>query len=538
MCIYRSVDIRCGLGHWLFTFTGIFAIAFAASADQCSPEPALTFEELVQISQDPIQPHLQAKLDRVLSEPVICNGASRDAGGHPIRVVEWNINHGLNEADIEAALSGSAAFHRQLRTRKTSGATRLLDDELGQLSQADVIVLDEVDYGLPRTHYRNVARDLAHRLGMNYAYAVEFIELNRVYLGLERMDVPDLAREEAAGEHFGVDPKRYRGTEGAALLSRYPIANAEVVRLPEQYNWYRSEVDAISHVEKARRWSAEKIFQERIRRQVRRGGRIALIADLEVPQSPTGVLTFVCPHLEDYTTPSGRKKQMGFLLEHIASIKNPVVLAGDLNSTGHDATPVTLKREILKRVTSFHFWASQAFFLASPIPGLRYMLFPANYFKNYHDPTAVSIPILLPNYERSMFAAVEKFRFEDGGGFDMSGNHEFSYRQRGHTLASSNERSRKGFTPTFALERTWHGLVGQYKIDWMMVKPASTTFRPFNGRTLNRVSRAAGDRISDHAPVAVSLETGNPKIINRAARGDSPARSRVPNPARSGALRE
>jgi len=33
-----------------------------------------------------------------------------------------------------------------------------------------VVVLNEVDWGLKRTNYRNVARDLALAMHMNYAY--------------------------------------------------------------------------------------------------------------------------------------------------------------------------------------------------------------------------------------------------------------------------------------------------------------------------------------------------------------------------------
>ena len=44
------------------------------------------------------------------------------------------------------------------------------------LRQADIVVLNEVDWGLKRTGYRNVAKELADAMGMNYAYGVEFVE--------------------------------------------------------------------------------------------------------------------------------------------------------------------------------------------------------------------------------------------------------------------------------------------------------------------------------------------------------------------------
>jgi len=42
------------------------------------------------------------------------------------------------------------------------------------MKQADVLLLNEVDWGMKRTDYHNVAEDLAAALGMNYAYGVEF----------------------------------------------------------------------------------------------------------------------------------------------------------------------------------------------------------------------------------------------------------------------------------------------------------------------------------------------------------------------------
>ncbi|MGH9904037.1 MAG: hypothetical protein ACRD8U_00470 [Pyrinomonadaceae bacterium] len=38
------------------------------------------------------------------------------------------------------------------------------------LNQTDLLVLNEVDWGMNRTLSRNVAAELADALGMNYAY--------------------------------------------------------------------------------------------------------------------------------------------------------------------------------------------------------------------------------------------------------------------------------------------------------------------------------------------------------------------------------
>jgi endonuclease/exonuclease/phosphatase family metal-dependent hydrolase len=461
----------------------------------CADNAPFTFAELTALAKNPLPPPLEAKLNRVLAQPIVCNNPAipSDGGGHPVRIVEWNIDHGLNESEIEAALRGPAAFHARVKAAPRGAARQRLNEELQLLSKADVIALDEVDYGVGRTQYRNVARDLASALGMNYAYGVEFIELERIYLGVDRAS--------------NVDTNRYRATEGSVVLSRYPIAGAEVVRLPMKYDWYGSEVKTISELEKARRWSAERLFDEHIDPQVRRGGRMALVVNLRVPESPTGLLTVVCPHLEDYTTAAGRTDQLAFLLSRIQGNPNPLVLAGDLNSAGEDAQPVSLRREIVSRVKSIRFWASEALFTLTPVTGLRFILFPINYFRNFHDPTTTSVPLALPNPESAQFAALKSFHFCDGGGFDSAGDPSLSYQKQGGPFSNSNQRTWKGFAPTYSMARTYHGVVGEYKIDWFLVKPAAPLFLPFDGRTLNEVNRAPLARISDHAPIVVSLGT-------------------------------
>lgn len=80
------------------------------------------------------------------------------------------------------------------------------------LRDADLILANELDDGCVRSGNQDVSANLAKALGMNYAFGLEFIELAN----------PD-------------DPK---GFHGNAILSRWPIQWAEVLRLPEENNWY------------------------------------------------------------------------------------------------------------------------------------------------------------------------------------------------------------------------------------------------------------------------------------------------------------
>jgi endonuclease/exonuclease/phosphatase family metal-dependent hydrolase len=485
----------------------------------------LSFSELVALSsQDPAPADIESHLSRILTEPFVSNEAAllgakpmrpRVSGlGVIIRAVEWNINHGLNTNEIKLALSGSKQFEEEARAHGFANAKEAarIRDQLNALSTADIVILDEVDMGVKRTHYRDITRELAKALHMNYAFGVEFVELNRIYLGVKKLDSIAAGLEHNPSEVFGVDPKRCRGLDGNAVLSRYPIRSARIVRLPECYDWYHGERQQVSDLERAKRWSAERIFEESVHRQVRRGGRMALIVDLAVPESQTGTLTVVAPHLENYCQPRCRQQQIRFLLDQIAGSRNPVVLGGDLNTTGEDGTPTSIRHEILKRIRNYKFWAREAVLWFVPVPFYSVIDYPVNYMKNYHDPTALNMHLFAPNASKPLFREAQAFRFNDGGSFDFNGRPGRSFHRKGRTLANSNERGWKGFAVTFSFRRPIP-FFGEFKLDWFFVKPAPgdpagdepVQFSPYRGRTMQEVNTALGGRLSDHSPISVDL---------------------------------
>ncbi len=368
---------------------------------------------------------------------------------------------------------------------------------------------------MTRTGYMDVVRELAAGLNMNYAFGVEFIEVDALDLGVEEPHPPAREGVEEFSRAFRVDRERYRGLHGTAVLSRYPISAAKILRLPVCYDWYGSEKEAIAKIEAARRWSAERVFLERISREVRHGGRMALIADLESPELPGGKVTVVAPHLENKCPPGCRKRQMQALLAAIRDVKSPVILGGDLNTSGSDAAPTSIQREISKRVKDPKFWAGQAVRWFSPVGLPRTILFPANYFRTYADPTKRHIPFLAPNRESGLFRAMERFRFADGGAFDFRGDLERAAAGRRKTLANSNQRAGKGFRPTFKLSRDFGGLVGRFKLDWFFVKPVdlkrprdkkgSRHFSPHLALTMEELNESVPGNISDHHSLSVDL---------------------------------
>ena len=148
----------------------------------------------------------------------------------------------------------------------------------------DVILANELDDGCVRSGGKDTTLELAKRLGMNAAFGLEFIEL--------------------------VNGEDSKGFHGNAIFSRWPIKRAKAVRLPEQYNWYFD-------------------------RQQRIGGRLAVLAELDVAGTPVGVGAI---HLENRTHGPGRRAQLSAVLAEAEAMfpGMPVILGGDLNTNTFD----------------------------------------------------------------------------------------------------------------------------------------------------------------------------------------------------------
>ena len=154
--------------------------------------------------------------------------------------------------------------------------------ECPALRPYDLILANELDSGCARSGERDTAAEIARALGMQYVFGLEFVEL----------------KDAAHGLH------------GNAIFSRWPILWAEVLRLPEQYNWYYD-------------------------RQKRIGGRNAVFAKLDVQGQEVGAVSI---HLENRTSGAGRLQQMKAVLQEVERVFPgiPVVLGGDLNTNTFD----------------------------------------------------------------------------------------------------------------------------------------------------------------------------------------------------------
>jgi hypothetical protein len=367
---------------------------------------------------------------------------------------------------------------------------------------------------------------------MNYAFGTEFIEVDPIALGTEEFrGVKDLDRE-ALTEQITIDPERYKGLHGTAILSRFPLMNVRLIPFRTQaYDWYATEKKGVTQIEKGRRLASEVAFQEKVAREVRRGGRTMLLAEIESPEIPGGRFTIVATHLESRTKPGNRVKQLQELLETIKPIAGPVVVAGDMNTSSRDSTPTSIKREIKKRLGSKKYWAEQGIrFLAGLSWPNSLLLAGVNEYRKQADPTVRSLAFVASNPEAKFFETLKKFRFSDGAAFDFRGDRQRSIGSGKSPLANSNQRGGKGFITTFEVERTI-GFVGKYKLDWIFVKPPALTspyaagqpyvMAPHFGRTLKELNDSFDERISDHDPLIVDLplqEPGDETKLGKAIR--------------------
>ena len=155
------------------------------------------------------------------------------------------------------------------------------------LQPFDLILANELDFGTARSGEKNTAEEVAKALGLSYVFGLEFIELKDAALGFH----------------------------GNAVFSRWPVKWAEVLRLPEQYNWYYD-------------------------RQKRIGARVAIVCSLDIGGREVGAVSV---HLENRADSEGREAQMAVVYDEIKKSfapDTPVMIGGDLNTNTFDGNDV------------------------------------------------------------------------------------------------------------------------------------------------------------------------------------------------------
>lgn len=179
-----------------------------------------------------------------------------------LRIVDWNIDRGQQLQGVIGFLAST---------------------------NADILILQEVDLNARRTHRLNVAEEIARKLQMNYVFGQEFQELVQ-------------------------GSKNDPAYHGQATFAKWPISNPRLIRFSRQSNFWRPH------------WFLPKIepFQERL------GGRIALVTEINIAGSKLLIYNL---HLESRAHDELRLAQIEEALFDVArqDPQRSIVIAGDFN---------------------------------------------------------------------------------------------------------------------------------------------------------------------------------------------------------------
>jgi endonuclease/exonuclease/phosphatase family metal-dependent hydrolase len=200
-----------------------------------------------------------------------------------MRLATFNILHGRTPADGRVDLD------------RLRDAVRLLDP--------DVLALQEVDRDQPRSHLADLTAVAAEAMG---AVSHRFVAAlagtpGATWMAASERDVPGSA------------------SYGIALLSRYPARSWQVLRLPRIRPTF-------------------PLWLSRARKMivVREEPRAVVIGMLDTPAGP---LTLANTHLS--FVPGWNRLQLRRIVRDLAPVREPVIIAGDLNLPGDLPAAIT-----------------------------------------------------------------------------------------------------------------------------------------------------------------------------------------------------
>ena len=235
----------------------------------------MDFESIEEAERSPVYEEMRHTVEEIMNSIVREDFARKptEHNGH-VSAVAWNIERG----------------------REIDGILKALK-ERDELAAKDLYLLTELDYGMARSGNVFVAREIAKRLGLNYAFAP-------VYIALQK----------GSGIEAEMEGENTNSIHGLALFSRYPIKNVQAVDLPN---------------------GKDKM----IGKEKRLGYLRALIADIE---HPAGEFRAVTIHLDVHCSRKHRQEQIRIVLEHLENLEpKPTVIGGDFNTTTYNAQNAT-----------------------------------------------------------------------------------------------------------------------------------------------------------------------------------------------------
>ncbi len=208
------------------------------------------------------------------------------------RAVTWNIERGMEFEGILHTLQNHPV-----------------------LKEADIFLLPEADMGMVRSGNRNVARELAQALKLNYYFVPTYINLCK-----------------GNGTELHFEGENTLGIHGNAILSRYPLKDFHIIPL---------------HNNKDKMRGNEK----------RIGNQQALACTVLLPQ---GEVRAICAHLDAHSSKRHRRDQMRTILNYLDKLERiPSLFGGDLNTTTYNSSKA--------------FWAIYGFWVRVAM-GVRYVI--------------------------------------------------------------------------------------------------------------------------------------------------------------------
>ncbi len=226
----------------------------------------LQFETTQELENSEIYKRIRSQVEEVLNAVVQENFAEEIAVAKHVSALAWNIERGKIFDGILNALTNHA-----------------------DLKNKDLLLLTELDCGMARSENRNVAREIAQNLKLNYAFAT-------VYIALQK----------GSGVEANVSGENTNSIHGLAMFSKFPIKNAHAIPLPN---------------------GKDKMFGT----EKRLGCLRALIAEIE---HPIGNFRAVTLHLDAHSSRKHRHLQMKIVLDHLETLPNmSTIIGGDWNTT-------------------------------------------------------------------------------------------------------------------------------------------------------------------------------------------------------------
>jgi len=160
---------------------------------------------------------------------------------------------GLNEIEVDNTISNQEECRKdgtiKVATFNAGRGTFWLE-AANLLREADLVILNEMDIGMARSGQQHTTRHLAHMLGMNYAWGLEFVELTGG-------DAEEQQRTNGQDNFYGL--------HGNALLSRCKILDPVIFR--DKVGMYFAD---------NKNWVNAGGFEKRL------GGRMGLYARIKI----------------------------------------------------------------------------------------------------------------------------------------------------------------------------------------------------------------------------------------------------------------